>query len=60
MSKITQMVMDDLESRSAIGFTKYGTTMDRTDLTRKQWLQHLYEELLDAAQYTKKLIVECE
>jgi NTP pyrophosphatase (non-canonical NTP hydrolase) len=29
--------------------------MDRTDLSKAQWQQHLYEELLDAALYCKKL-----
>ena len=58
MSQITDSIINDLKQRSETGFAKYGTTMDRNDLTRKQWLQHLYEELLDAAQYTKKLIME--
>ena len=60
MSNITDAVCEDLKARSEAGLAKYRTTMDRQDLTRKQWLQHLYEELLDAAQYTKKLIMECE
>ena len=34
----------------------YGTTMDREDLTREEWMNHLYEELLDASLYLKKLI----
>jgi hypothetical protein len=29
--------------------------MDRTDLSHSEWLEHLYEELLDAAVYLKKL-----
>jgi len=29
--------------------------MDRTDLNQSEWMQHLYEELLDAAVYLKKL-----
>ena len=29
--------------------------MDRTDLSHSEWMQHLYEELLDAAVYLKKL-----
>lgn len=58
MSKVTDSVIEDLKRRPEVGFNKYGTTMDRKDLTNQQWLQHLYEELLDAAQYTKKLMVE--
>lgn len=30
--------------------------MDREDLTREEWMTHLYEELLDASLYLKKLI----
>jgi hypothetical protein len=30
--------------------------MDREDLTREEWMNHLYEELLDASLYLKKLI----
>ena len=44
-------VMSDLQSRSEVGFRKYGTNTERTDLSADDWLQHLYEELLDAAVY---------
>lgn len=54
MTKILQMVVDDLKSREERGFKKYGTTMDREDLTRSEWMNHLYEELLDAILYIKK------
>jgi hypothetical protein len=30
--------------------------MDRKDLTNEEWMTHLYEELLDASLYLKKLI----
>jgi hypothetical protein len=36
----------------------YGTTLDRQDLTRSEWLQHAYEEALDLALYLKKLKIE--
>ena len=44
-------VITDLKTRSAVGFKKYGTNTERTDLSADDWLQHLYEELLDAAVY---------
>jgi len=53
---IVLSVMSDLNQRSKLGITKYGVTLDRTDLSRKQWLQHAYEECLDQANYLKKLI----
>jgi hypothetical protein len=42
-----QMLLD----RSVVGLKKYGITTERTDLNLSQWLQHLLEELLDAANY---------
>lgn len=56
IDNINKEVSNDLKNRSVLGFSKYNTTMDRTDLSETEWLQHLYEELLDAAVYTKKLI----
>ena len=42
-------------SRSLIGFDKYGTTMDRTDINFYDWLNHLQEELMDAVVYIEKI-----
>ena len=58
MSQIINAVKYDLEQREERGLSKYGTTVDRTDLTQKEWLQHAYEEALDMAVYLKKLISE--
>lgn len=55
MTELLKKVINDLQSREARGIEKYGTTMDRTDLKTKDWQQHLYEELLDAALYCKKM-----
>lgn len=55
-SKLLEQVIKDLTEREVKGIASYGTTMDRTDLSQQEWLQHLYEELLDAALYTKKLL----
>lgn len=55
MSELLNKVINDLQDREARGIEKYGTTMDRTDLKTKDWQQHLYEELLDAALYCKKM-----
>jgi hypothetical protein len=53
---IVESVINDLDRRSKLGIKKYGTTLDRTDLSRKEWLQHAYEESLDKSLYLKKLI----
>lgn len=44
--------------RSEQGMRKYGATMERKDLTFKQWLLHLQEELMDASLYIEKLLSE--
>lgn len=49
-------IIDDLLAREEKGIKEYGTTMDRTDLSEKEWLQHAYEEALDLAIYLKKII----
>lgn len=50
--KITEAVIDDLKSRSERGIKKYNTTLDQNN--KDDYMNHLYEELLDAAQYVKK------
>ena len=56
MSRILHSIIDDLLDREDKGLTEYGTTMDRTDLSEQEWLQHAYEEALDLAIYLKKII----
>lgn len=56
MSQILEQVINDLKQREEKGLKEYGTTVDRTDLTEKEWLQHAYEEALDLAIYLKKLM----
>jgi len=55
MSKIEDRVVEAILKRAEIGERKYGTTMERGDLNLVDWLQHLQEELLDAAVYVEKL-----
>jgi hypothetical protein len=56
MSRILYSIIDDLLVREDKGLKEYGTTMDRTDLSEQDWLQHAYEEALDLAIYLKKII----
>ena len=54
-SNTTEALVDLLRSRSAAGLAKYGTTLDRTDLTAEQWADHAIEEALDMAGYLMRL-----
>ncbi len=49
-------VIMEIAARRKVGVNKYGTSMERGDLSRKQWLQHAKEEALDLAIYLEKLI----
>ena len=55
MTHIEENVIQLIKSRAWSGKYKYGVGMDREDLTTFNWLQHLQEELLDAAIYVEKL-----
>jgi hypothetical protein len=48
-------VLKRFNARSLVGIEKYYTTLDRSDLTRLEWLQHLQDELMDAVLYIEKL-----
>jgi len=52
---IVESVVQQFYHRAAKGQAKYGTTMDRNDLTPMQWIQHLQEELMDAVVYLEKV-----
>lgn len=55
MDSIVKRVINSFKKRSERGLEKYGTTLDRNDLTNLEWLQHLQEELMDATLYIEKL-----
>ena len=52
---IVDSVIQKFLQRSAFGQEKYGVTLDRTDLSVKDWVQHAQEELMDAILYLEKL-----
>ena len=58
MSKVEDKVINKINTRAALGKNKYNTTMERTDLTRLEWLQHAQDEAMDLAIYLQKLIDE--
>jgi len=52
---IVESVINQFKQRSEVGIKKYNTTLDRTDLTRLEWLQHAQEEAMDLILYLEKL-----
>lgn len=57
--KMKDTIVDDVigsfKQCSEVGIKKYNKTMDRSDLSPLEWLQHLQEELMDATLYIEKL-----
>lgn len=58
MSEIESAVCGKIMGRANVGRRKYGVGVDRTDLSRQQWLQHLQEELMDGAVYVERIMRE--
>jgi len=48
-------IISKFEKRAQDGHVKYGTTMDRTDLSVLDWINHAQEELMDGIIYLQKL-----
>jgi len=55
-SDVYKEVITDLISREKMGRAKYGTTVDKANLSEKEWMQHAYEEALDFAIYLKRMM----
>ena len=52
---IVESVIEQFKQRSEVGIKKYNTTLDRTDLTTLEWLQHAQEEAMDFVLYLERL-----
>jgi glycosyl transferase family 25 len=55
---IVNSVIRAFIGRSNVGLQKYGTTLDRDDLSILDWIQHAQEEHMDAILYLEKLKTE--
>ncbi len=61
VDSVVQAILDKFIARSAFGRTKYGTDLDRIDLSVHDWIQHAQEEHMDAILYLEKLkrVIPC-
>ena len=55
LDPVVERVCQRLIDRSIVGQRKYGKKMTRQDIDFLGWLNHLQEELLDAAVYVERL-----
>ena len=53
---VVTAVRHEMLERATQGFIKYNETLDRTDLSVIEWLQHSKEEAMDLALYLEKTI----
>lgn len=52
---IVQAVVDKFITRAKFGKQKYGTDLDRQDLSVLDWIQHAQDEMHDGILYLEKL-----
>ena len=52
---IVDSIVDQFIDRAKVGKRKYGTDLDREDLSLEQWLNHVIEEHMDAILYLQKI-----
>jgi len=52
---IVDTIVDKFVTRAKFGKNKYGTDLDRTDLSVIDWITHVQEELHDGILYLEKL-----
>ena len=53
--KIINRVIEKIQKRAEAGYKKYGVGLDKDDQPLDAWLNHLQEELMDAANYIEKI-----
>jgi hypothetical protein len=53
--KIINRVIEKIQKRAEAGYKKYGVGLDKDNQTLDTWLNHLQEELMDAANYIEKI-----
>jgi len=55
MDSIVTSIIKQFEERSVKGKEKYGTDLDRTDLSLLEWIEHAKQEHMDAILYLEKI-----
>jgi hypothetical protein len=55
MDSIVTSIIKKFEKRADEGKQKYGTDLDRNDLSILEWINHAQEEHMDAILYLEKL-----
>jgi len=57
---VVTSIINQFVLRAQFGKQKYGTDLDRKDLTTLDWIEHAKQEAMDYVLYLQKLKVELE
>jgi hypothetical protein len=60
VDRIVIQVMNKFADRSEAGIKKYGTNLERKDLSTLEWINHAQEEAMDFVLYLERLKQEHE
>lgn len=60
IDRIVLNVIKKFEQRADDGLKKYGVTLERTDLSTLDWIEHAQDELMDGILYLERLKVDIE
>jgi len=55
MDKFVELVIEKYKQRSEVGIKKYGTTLERDDLSIEDWINEAQSEAMDFTLYLEKL-----
>lgn len=54
---VVESVATKMCGRSAVGLRKYNTSIHNSDVSFREWVVHIQEELMDGANYAEKLLI---
>ena len=60
IDRIVLNIIKKFEKRADEGLKKYGVTLERTDLSTLEWINHAQDELMDGILYLERLKVDIE
>lgn len=55
VDSVVESIVEQFRERSRIGIEKYGTTLDRKDLTLIEWLEMAKQEAMDFTLYLQRV-----
>jgi hypothetical protein len=60
LDSVVTSIIEQFTKRAQFGKAKYGTDLDRKDLSMLEWIEHAKQEHMDAILYLEKIKQEIE